>query len=207
VDAVVFDLGNVLIEWDPRRVVSDAFIENCEFAGWNAELDRGVSFDDVEQMWALTYPDYADEVHAFRDRWFETLGEIDADVVAIVRDLRANGVRVFGLTNSSLENAPQSPDVQRVFAELDGVIVSGAVGLLKPDALIYELTANHFGLTPERTWFVDDNAANVAGAAACGWHGILFTDATALRTALIQADLLRDDAPSRPNVPHLWTRE
>lgn len=190
-DAVVFDLGNVLIEWDPRRVVSEAFIETCDFYGWNAELDRGVSFADVEQMWALTYPDYAEEVHAFRERWFETLGDVDAAVVAIVRELRANGVGVFGLTNSSMENAPQSPDVQRVFAELDGVIVSGAVGLLKPDPLIYELTAQRFGLTPERTWFVDDNAANVAGAAACGWHGILFTGATALRDVLKSQGLLR----------------
>ena len=187
---MVFDLGNVLISWDPRRVVSDAFIEHCDFSRWNAELDRGVPFDDVEQMWAATYPDYAHEVHTFRARWFETLGEIDVAVVAIVRALRSAGEAVFGLTNSSLENAPQSPKVQEVFAELDGVVVSGEVGLLKPDAAIYEHTAQRFGLTPARTWFVDDNAANVAGAQACGWNGIRFTDAASLRDALSAAGLI-----------------
>lgn len=187
---MVFDLGNVLISWDPRRIVSDAFIKHCDFAAWNAELDRGVSFADVEQMWAATYPDYAHEVHAFRARWFETLGDIDGDVVAIVRELRAGGAGVFGLTNSSMENAPQSPKVQQVFAELDGVVVSGDIGLLKPHAEIYEYTAQRFGLTPARTWFVDDNAANVAGAEACGWNGIHFTGAAALRDALSAAGLV-----------------
>ncbi|MEY2419265.1 MAG: 2-haloacid dehalogenase [Actinomycetota bacterium] len=189
-DAVVFDLGNVLIEWNPLRVVSEAFVANCDFARWNAELDRGVRFDDVEQMWAATYPEYAEEVHTFRARWFETLGNVDDAVVAIVRELRASGVGVFGLTNSSMENAPQSPDVQRVFAELDGVVVSGDVGLLKPEPEIYDYTAARFGLEAARTWFVDDNAANVAGAEACGWNGIHFTDAAALRAALSVAGLV-----------------
>jgi len=187
----VFDLGNVLIAWDPRRVVSNEFIENCDFARWNAELDRGVRFADVEQMWSATYPDFAHEVHAFRTRWFETLGDIDGAVLAMVRELRANGVGVFGLTNSSMENAPQSPDVQHVFAELDGVVVSGDVGLLKPEPEIYHYTANRFGLTPQRTWFVDDNAANVAGAVACGWNGVEFTDASSLRATLSAAGLIR----------------
>jgi len=190
VDAVVFDLGNVLVEWDPRRVVSDAFIENCDFARWNTELDRGVSFDDVEKMWSATYPEFADEVHTFRARWFETLGEIDADVLGMVHELRGRGVGVFGLTNSSHENAPRSPVVQRVFADLDGVVVSGEVGLVKPDPLIFDLTAARFGLTPGRTWFVDDSALNVAGAAACGWNAILFTGAAALRNELSAAGLI-----------------
>jgi 2-haloacid dehalogenase len=181
---VAFDLGNVLIEWDPRRVVSDAFIERCDFNAWNAELDRGVPFADVEMMWSATFPDYAHEVRAFRERWFDTIGAIDHEVVAIVRELRGLGVGVFGLTNSSHENAPQSPDVQRVFAELNGVVVSGEVGLLKPERAIFDLTEARFRLIPERTWFVDDNEANVAGARACGWNAILFTDAPSLRAEL-----------------------
>jgi 2-haloacid dehalogenase len=150
-DAVVFDLGNVLIEWDPLRVVSESFVAAADFHAWNAELDRGVSFDDVEKMWCATFPDHAEEIRTFRARWFETLGDIDEHVIAIVRELRANGAGVFGLTNSSLENAPQSPDVQRVFAELDGVVVSGEVGLLKPWPEIYDHTAARFGLTPPRS--------------------------------------------------------
>ena len=189
-DAVVFDLGNVLISWDPRRVVSERFIAEADFHAWNAELDRGVSFDDVEKMWKATYPEHADEIAQFRSRWFDTLGDIDADVMAIVRELKANGLGVFGLTNSSMENAPESPKVQAVFAELDGAVVSGAVGLLKPNADIYDYTAARFGLTPARTWFVDDNAANVAGAAACGWNALLFTDAATLRAELSAAGLI-----------------
>ena len=192
----MFDLGNVLIEWDPLRVVSQAFIDGCDFHAWNAELDRGVSFADVEMMWSATYPEFAEEVHRFRARWLETLGGVDAAVVAIVRELRANGVGVFGLTNSSPENAPRSPVVQELFALLDGVVVSGDVGLLKPDPLIYEATAAQFSLVPAETWFVDDNAANVAGAAACGWHAMRFTDAAALRAELSAAGLIPTDARS-----------
>jgi len=190
VNAVVFDLGNVLIEWNPLRVVSESFVRDTDFHAWNAELDRGVSFDDVEKMWCATYPQFADEVRTFRARWFDTLGDVDADVMATVQELKAAGVAVFGLTNSSMENAPQSPKVQAVFAELDGAVVSGDIGLLKPNREIYDYTAAHFGLVPSRTWFVDDNAANVAGAAACGWNAIHFTGAAALRDALIAAGLI-----------------
>jgi 2-haloacid dehalogenase len=190
VDAVVFDLGNVLIEWDPRRLVSDAFIAETDFHAWNAELDRGVPFDDVASRWAAAHPEHAEEVGVFQQRWLETLGDVNEDVMGIVHELRANGVGVFGLTNSSPENAPQSADVQRVFAELDGVVVSGDVGLLKPHREIYEHTAATFSLTPQRTWFVDDNAANVAGAAACGWNAILFTGAESLRAELTAAGLI-----------------
>jgi 2-haloacid dehalogenase len=190
VDAVVFDLGNVLIAWDPRRVVSEQFIAETDFNAWNAELDRGVSFNDVEKMWSATYPQHAAEIRVFRDQWQDTLGDVDEDVMAIVRELKANGVGVFGLTNSSMENAPQSPKVQAVFAQLDGVVVSGEVGLLKPHREIYDHTAAKFGLTPDRTWFVDDNAANVAGAATAGWNAILFIGAGALRAELTAAGLI-----------------
>ncbi|HUR77036.1 MAG TPA: HAD family phosphatase [Acidimicrobiales bacterium] len=190
-DAVVFDLGNVLIGWDPLRVVSEEFVAGADFHAWNAQLDRGVPFDDVVARWCEAHPDHADEVRVFQERWFETLGAVDDDVLAIVHDLRAQGVAVFGLTNSSAENAPRSPAVQRVFAELDGVVISGEVGLLKPHPEIYDHTAQRFGLTPARTWFVDDNAANVAGAVDCGWNAVLFTDATSLRAELEAAGILR----------------
>ncbi|HVT76634.1 MAG TPA: hypothetical protein VHD87_06355, partial [Acidimicrobiales bacterium] len=77
-DAVVFDLGNVLIEWDPLRVVSAAFIEGADFHAWNAELDRGVPFDDVAARWAAAHPNHAEEVAVFQERWLETLGAVDA---------------------------------------------------------------------------------------------------------------------------------
>lgn len=189
-DAVVFDLGNVLIEWNPLRVVSEALVAEANFYAWNLELDLGVPFDDVVKRWCEAHPDHADEVRAFQERWLDTLGDVDEDVLGIVRELRANDVGVFGLTNSSMENAPRAAEVQRVFSELDGVVVSGEIGLAKPHREIYEHTASKFGLTPERTWFVDDNAANVAGAAACGWNAILFVGAEALRADLSAAGLI-----------------
>ena len=190
VDAVLFDLGNVLIEWNPLRVVSDAFVAEANFYAWNMELDQGARFDDVVTRWCEAHPEHADEVRAFQQRWHETLGDVDEEVLAMVRQLRANGVAVFGLTNSSMENAPKSEEVQRVFRELDGIVVSGEVGLVKPHREIYEHTAEKFGLTRERTWFVDDNAANVAGAVTCGWNGILFSGAASLRAELTAAGLL-----------------
>lgn len=173
--AVVFDLGNVLIEWNPRLLLSDEFIEATDFYTWNAELDRGVAFDDVVANTRAQYAGFDDQFDLFRDNWVGTLGEVLHDVVAVVDALKAKGIPVYALSNSSAETLPRSPVVQELLTKFNGVVISGAVGLIKPDAAIFHHTAELFGLDPSTTWFVDDSLPNVEAAIALGWNAIHFT--------------------------------
>lgn len=188
--AVVFDLGNVVVRWTPHAVLSAEFIEATEFFVWNTELDRGAPFAATIAGVRERFPQYADECDAFRDRWPETLGEVIQETLDAIDELRARGTACFALTNSSAETLPRSALVQDVLARLDGALISGDVGLLKPDPAIYRLAEEVFGLDPSTTWFVDDSQPNVDAAVALGWHGIHFTDPAALTPALVAAGLL-----------------
>ena len=188
--AVVFDLGNVLIEWNPRLLLSDAYIEDTHFFLWNAELDRGDAFDDVVARIRAQFPAHAAETDAFRDRWPELLGPVFDDVVAMADELRARGTAIYVLSNSSAETLPRSPVVTALLERFDGALISGAVGMLKPDRVIFDHTASLWGLNPSTTWFIDDSEPNVDGARAAGWNAIHFTDANALRDELTEASLL-----------------
>lgn len=188
--AVVFDLGNVLIEWNPRRVLSDACIEQTHFFLWNAELDHGAPFDDVVARVRSEFPHFADEIDAFAARWPETLGPVFDDVVVLAERLRRNGVAVYVLSNSSAETLPRSPVAQGVLARFDGALISGAVRLIKPDPAVFHEAERRWSLHPATTWFVDDSEVNVDGARAAGWNAVHFTDAAALETVLTEAGLL-----------------
>lgn len=167
----MFDLGNVLVEWNPRLLVSDAFIDETDFFAWNAELDQGASFAETVARIRQQFPHHAADCDAFRDRWHETIGEVIPEALAAVDHLKEKGVRLFVLSNSSAETLPRSERVAELLARFDGVLVSGEVGILKPDPRIYALAVERFGLNPAETLFVDDNEANVAAAIACGWQG------------------------------------
>ncbi len=187
---MVFDLGNVLIEWNPRRLLSDAFIEETHFFLWNAELDHGVPFDDVVARVRDEFPHHAAEVEVFAERWPETLGAIFEDVVTAAKQLRRRGHGLYVLTNSSAETIPRSTVVSELLMQFDGTVISGAVGLMKPDAAIFHECERQWNLDPLDTWFIDDSIPNVDGARACGWNAIHFTDAAALRGELNKAGLL-----------------
>ncbi len=187
---MVFDLGNVLVEWDPRRLLSDAYIEQTHFFLWNAELDRGVPFEELVARMRDEFPHFADETQKFHDRWEETVGSPFADVLEMAAALRARGVRTYVLSNSSAETLPRSPVVQEILEQFDGALISGAVGLTKPDAAIFRFAEEVFGLDPSTTWFIDDSEVNVDGALAVGWNAIHFRSAAGLKADLVGAGLL-----------------
>lgn len=178
--AVVFDLGNVVVRWTPHVILSEAFITETDFFTWNTELDRGAPFDELVGEMRGRYPHFADQFDAFRDRWPETLGEVMQETLDVVDALRGRGVPCYVLTNSSAETLPRSALVQEVLTQFDGVAISGALGLLKPDAAIFHATAEMFGLDPSATWFVDDSRPNVEAARALGWNAIHFTGSESL---------------------------
>jgi 2-haloacid dehalogenase len=190
---IVFDIGKVLIHYDPdlpyRRIIPDAerrawFFANVCTHEWNLEQDRGRTFADAEGLLIAQYPDEADNIRAFRKYWHEMVSHPYEDSVAIMRDLIGQRRDVTMLTNFSAETFVDARKLFPFLNEPRGVTVSGEVGLIKPDRAIYEMHARDFGLEPAATIFIDDSQKNVDGARAAGWQSVLFVDAPTLRADL-----------------------
>lgn len=192
VDALVFDLGNVVIEWSPLRLYRkllpddeqlDAFLREVDIHALNAELDLGRDPEPTVAEWAARHPRWQAEISVYWDRWPETLGAVDEATVALIDELKAAGRRVFALSNWGAKSFRRKQH-HRVFDEFDGVIISGEVGVNKPDPKIYELAEAEFRLVPPSTLFIDDRAENVAAAESRGWMGHEFSSAARLRSHL-----------------------
>lgn len=193
VDAVVFDLGGVLIDWNPRHLYRQLFddaaamerflAEVCSPA-WNARQDAGRPWDEAVAELAARYPEQAALIAAFRDRWDEMLGGEIAGSVALLAELRGHGVPVYALTNWSQQTFPVAQARYPFLGWFGGIVVSGEEGLIKPDAAIYARMLQRFGLDPARTAFIDDAPANVAAAAALGLRALQFRDPERLRADL-----------------------
>ena len=191
---VVFDLGNVLIDWDPYAAVAAGVgpdearrflaATDFDFLAWNHGQDAGRSWDDGVAEVARTHPHWAEHARAYRTHFAASLpGEVPG-TVAVVRDLHAAGVPLLGLTNWSAELYPYAPATFDFLALLDDVVVSGREGVAKPDPRRLRDRRGAGRAPARRLAFVDDRADNVAAAAALGMDAILFTDAATLRADL-----------------------
>jgi 2-haloacid dehalogenase len=192
-NAVVFDLGAVLIDWSPHYLYRDllpddaaidAFLTEVGFAEWNEALDAGGDWDEAVEWLSARHPDRRDLIEAFRDRWEETLGEAIEPVVAVLRELVEAHVRTFALSNWSAHTFRIARPRFEFLGWLDGIVVSGEVGVTKPDERIYRTLLERHGLDARRTIFVDDRRVNVEAAEAVGMIGLMFTDAARLRRDL-----------------------
>ena len=188
--AVVFDLGGVLIDWDPRhlyrRLIPDEaemerFLRDVVSAEWNLEHDRGRSFAEGVALLTRKHPEQADLIAAFHERWPEMLGGAIEGTVEILAELRTSGVRLLALTNWSAETWPIGRARFPFLAWFEAVIVSGAEQLVKPDPGIFRILVDRHGLDPATTVFIDDLPRNVEAAAALGFRAIRFTTPAALR--------------------------
>ena len=198
--SVIYDIGNVLLRWDARPVFADylagdaavaAFMEEIDFHDWNLDFDRGRDWAEGVAEKVARHPHHAAAIRAFESRWHETLpGEVEGSV-AILEALKAAGVPLYAITNYSgqrwAETLPRFPWLADAFRD---VVVSGHEGIVKPDPEIFRRCLVRNGLDAARCVFIDDNAANVAAAAALGIDAIRFTDAPALRDALVRRGLL-----------------
>ena len=199
VRAVVFDVGNVIVRWDPRTLYSkifpdpgerDWFLSNVCTMAWNLRHDAGVSFAENRRELVARYPEHAAAIRAWEERWWEMFSGPIPETEAVIEDLAARGVPMFGLTNMSAETVDGTLAMSPAFARLTELIVSGREGLMKPDPRTFELTARRAGLAPAELLFVDDSAVNVGAAAAAGFDIHHFSDPAALRPALAQRGLL-----------------
>ncbi|GIG35089.1 HAD-IA family hydrolase [Cellulomonas pakistanensis] len=193
VDAVVLDLGNVLVRWEPERAFDgvltaaevERFFADVDFLALNLRQDAGRPWSEARAEVARTHPQHAPTVDLYVERFVHALPGPVPGSAEVVDDLRAAGVRVLGLTNWSAETFHHGERVAPVIGRLEDVVVSGREGVVKPDPRIFALIAERHGLDPARTVFVDDSPANVAGAAAAGYQAVLFTTAGALRAELV----------------------
>ncbi|TPW28686.1 HAD family hydrolase [Pararhizobium mangrovi] len=196
---VVFDIGKVLIHYDPdipfSRIIPDDearrfFFENVCTHEWNLEQDRGRAWADAEAEAIARHPDHTDEIRAFRKHWHEMVPHAYDGSVVELRALLAAGHDVTMLTNFASDTFREAQQRFAFLNESRGVTVSAEVGLIKPDRAIYDRHAEAFGLDPAATLFIDDSMPNVRGAREAGWQAVHFTDSGTLHRDLVENGLL-----------------
>jgi HAD superfamily hydrolase (TIGR01509 family) len=196
---VVFDLGQVLVRWDPeapyRRLIPDAaerrrfLAEICNHA-WNLEQDRGRTWGEAEALLIAEHPDKAHLIRAYRANWHEMIPGPIEDNVAIAEALMAKGVDVTALTNWAADTFDEISERVPIFGKFRGVTVSGKVRLVKPDPAIYRHHAATHGVEPAAALFFDDSPRNVEGARAVGWNAELYVSTGKLRDDLRRHGLM-----------------
>lgn len=193
VDTVVFDVGNVLIRWDPRFLYRKLFddtaamerflAEVCNDA-WNLEQDRGRTWAEAIAERVLLFPQHEALIRAYSERWHDMVpGEVEGSV-AILERLRDAGVPLYAITNFSTEKFAEAQHRFPFLRRFRDVVVSGEERLLKPDPAIYRVLLDRNGLEAARCLFIDDSEKNVRGAEAVGMRAHHFRDAAGLAAEL-----------------------
>jgi 2-haloacid dehalogenase len=205
VKAVVFDLGGVLIDWDPRylyrKLLADEaaveeFLATVCTPEWNAEQDRGRPFAEGVAELVERHPAHAAAIAAYRERWPEMLGGEIGGSVEVLAELRAAGMPLYALTNWSAETFVVARERFAFLEWFDGVVVSGEERMIKPDPRFFRLLLDRFGLAPEATFYVDDSEANVEAARRLGFDAVRFTGSAQLRRELAARRVFARSAPS-----------
>ncbi len=194
VAAVVFDIGGVLVDWNPRhlfhQLIADPeelewFVTTVVSAEWNHAMDAGRSLDESIATLSIRFPQQRHLIEAWRTRWPEMLGDEIPGTRAIAETLQGSGMPLYALTNWSAETWPYGvgrfPFLGQLF---DGIVVSGREGVAKPDPRIFRILIDRFDLDPVTTLYIDDLPANVAVAAGMGFVAHRFTSAVDLARAL-----------------------
>jgi 2-haloacid dehalogenase len=196
---IVFDIGRVLIHYDPdipfSRLIPDPdqrrwFFANVCTSPWNIEQDRGRSWEEAEALLIAEHPTHEENIRNFRRHWHEMVPHAYEDTVALMNRLIAAGHDVTLLTNWAKDTFKEARGRFPFLENPRGVTVSGEVGMIKPDRGIYDLHVKSFGLDPATSLFIDDSQKNVDGAIKAGWQAVLFTDAKTLERDLARQAVL-----------------
>lgn len=198
VDAVIFDIGNVLIEWQPERfydrVIGEqrrrAIFDTVDLHKMNDRVDRGEPFRVVIYETAELYPEIRDDIRMWHDNWIEMASPAIAHSVRLMRALQAKGVPVFALTNFGVESFAYAQTEYDFLNEFDRAYVSGHMKVIKPDADIYAQLEADCGIEPKRLLFTDDRLDNIEAAAARGWQTHLFEGSHGWAARLVDENLL-----------------
>lgn len=196
--AVIFDIGNVLIEWQPERFFDSQIGEDkrralftaIDLHAMNDRVDRGENFTAVLDETAAMHPEYKAELGIWHDRWLDMASPAIAHSARLMKALQKRGVPVFSLTNFGIETYVIASTKYDFLKAFDRDFISGHMGVIKPDARIYEMLEEATGLSGEQLIFTDDRADNIAAAAARGWQTHLFEGAQGWADRLVSEGLL-----------------
>jgi len=196
VETIIFDLGGVLIDWNPRylyrKLFEDEskvewFLTNVCDMDWNEAQDGGRTFADGNKEVLTKYPEYEKEILAYFDRWEEMLGGVNQGVVGILQSLRDNPkYRIYALTNWSAETFPIALERFDFLKWFEGILVSGKVNLKKPDPAIYSMILKRYQITAEHALFIDDSQRNIDASNKFGLPAIKFENAEKLKFDLTE---------------------
>ena len=199
VRGVLWDVGNVIVRWDPRTLYAkifpnpderDRFLAEVCTMDWHGEHDRGRPFDESVAELTAQHPQYAEAIAAWRDRWWEMFSGAIPETEAAIEALHGRGVPQFGLTNMSLETWDGTRAMSPAFGRLTDVVVSASERCIKPDPRIFEIAQSRAGMAAGELLFVDDSAANIEAARGLGFAVHHFVEPAALRPALEAHGLL-----------------
>ena len=202
VETVVFDIGNVLLRWDPaflyEKLIPDPrerafFLETVVPLDWHLDHDRGRSYRETIPERQRRFPRYADLIAAYYERWDETIAGPIWGSVAILDALNERGLPLYAITNYSAETFPRARRQFPFLALFRDILVSGEEGVVKPDPAIFARAIRRFGIRPGTALFIDDSPANVDAAAGCGFRTHRFVGPEDLCAALRRANLLPAD--------------
>lgn len=200
IHTVIFDLGGVLIDWNPRYVYReifhseekiDWFFENICTSDWNEHQDAGRSLQEATDELLAKHPEYQNEIKAYYGRWEEMLGGAIHDTVQLLKEVKAAGMHnLYALTNWSAETFPVALERYEFLSWFDGIVMSGEERTRKPFADIYHILLNRFNVDSSAAVFIDDSLRNIKGAEEVGITGIHFLSPAQLRKSLEKLNIL-----------------
>jgi 2-haloacid dehalogenase len=199
IQAIIFDFGGVLIEWDPRNLYRqlfhqpeqvEQFLVEVNFSHWNLQFDKGVPFAEGIASLSAQFPQYATHIHALETRWEETLGGSIRGTVDILRELQRTGIPLYALSNWSAETFPIARRKFDFFDAFREIVLSGSVKMIKPERGIFELLLQKIGRPAHECLFIDDVAPNIEQAERMGFHTVHFKSPEQLRAELEKMKLL-----------------
>lgn len=201
IDAVIFDLGGVLVDWNPEYLYLKIFhgdtnkmhwfLNTVCTPEWNMEQDAGRSFKSASQLLVSAYPEYEKEICSFYERWEEMIKSEISDTVLILNRLKElNKVKLYALTNWSAETFPIAKQRFEFLNQFEGIVVSGHEKTRKPYSKIYKILLDRYGLSPENCLFIDDSLDNINSAKCLNFNALHFKTPSRLKSDLIDLRLL-----------------
>lgn len=200
IETVIFDLGGVLIDWEPRRLFRkifddeeemEAFLHNICTPDWNVQQDKGRLLADATQMLVDQHPEYTTQIQAFYGRWEEMLGGAIQPTVDILTHLhQTKSHRIYALTNWSAETFPVALRDYPFLQFFEGILVSGDEKMIKPEPEIYDLICTRYKIEPSTAVFIDDSLKNIKGCEDYGMTGIHFQSGEQLKKDLEKLGVL-----------------
>jgi 2-haloacid dehalogenase len=200
IQAILFDFGNVLLEWNPRYVyrryfpddeqAMENFFHEVNFMDWNALQDKGRSFTEGVADLSKQFPHYSDLIQAYHDHWKESIGDPLEGTVEILKRLKNAGYPLYGLSNWSAETFPYARQKFDFFNLLDDIIISGEVLSIKPEPEFFEIALRRIGRPARECLFIDDSLANIEQARRMGFAAIHFLSAGQLEKDLQRLGIL-----------------